>query len=376
VKKGGLQVLAIAALGLGLAFMGGFIAGRGNLILAKEAMGALRGEALYGLSSDEMDRAAVQGMIDNIPDPMAAYLSPELLDSFRGQIAGSEEVGLGIEAVRVRNGYYVCSVMERSPAQIGGVAKGDVIVTIDGAAVEDGKFFPTMVENQRVELCISRNGVVRTQALFAQKVAPFPDVEQKWLNENTGYVRIRSFTQTGMEEEAVKALMNCLARGVAILDLRHNPGGRLEAATSIAQMFVKKGETLLVLHEAGGKREILKSRGGSHTGCKLVVLVDQKSASAAEVLAGILKEYGAATIIGQTTYGKGTVQRVKTLCNGSGIRFTIAEYGLPSGEMIDGKGIVPDIAVIQSEIPGFALSVLQDEALQAALSHLAFSVNP
>ncbi len=372
MKGKSMQIYACAVLALFLSGMAGFILGRGSLILARETMEALKGEALYGLSAEELDQSAVRGMIDALPDPMAAYLTPEMLTEFERQIQGDQTAGLGIEMVCVSTGYYVCTVMENSPAQVGGIAKGDIIVSIDGLNVSEGASWPNFTDNQMVELGISRNGIVRMQVLFATSLDPFTDVEHKWLNDNTGYVRIRSFSQEGMEDQTLEALRAYLDTGNVILDLRHNPGGRLDAALTIAQAFVPRGETMLSLHEANGNREVYKSEDGSLCGKRLIVLVDNQSASAAEVLAGILHGYGAALIVGQQTYGKGTVQRVVGLNNGAGIRFTMAEYVLPGDLYIDGVGITPDFIAAPEEIPGWAKAPIRDEMLQIALSQAIF----
>ena len=335
----------------------------------------LKNGSLYGISAEELDKSAVCGMIDALPDPMAAYLTPKMMTDFAQQIQGGQTVGLGIEMVRVAQGYYVCTVMENSPAQIGGIAKGDIIVSIDGACVAEGAHWPVFAEDQMVALDISRNDIVRTQILFAALLSPFADVEQKWLNDNMGYVRIRSFSQEGMEEQTLNALRTFLEKGDAVLDLRHNPGGRLDAALTIAQAFVPKGEPMLTLHEAEGNREVYRSKDGSLCGSRLIVLVDGQSASAAEVLAGILHDYGAAVIVGQQTFGKGTVQRVVQLNNGGGIRFTMAEYVLSGEQGIDGVGITPDLTVTPDEIPGWAKAPGRDEILQFALAQVAFA-NP
>lgn len=242
--------------------------------------------------------------------------------------------------------------------------------------MDKGAVWPVCVQDEKIELVISRNGSERTQNVFAMALDPFPDVEQSWLDQSIGYVRIRSFTQNKMETQVLDALRKFLQTGAAVLDLRHNPGGRLDAAITIAQAFVPKGKLLLTLNEAGNKTETYRSGGGSLSGKKLYILVDEQSASASEILAGILQDYGNAVLIGVKTYGKGTVQRVAALKNGGGIRFTVAEYVLPSGLKIDGKGLTPDIITADEEIPGWAYVHSRDEMLQIALQRISESEAP
>ncbi len=376
MKRRPFQAYACMALGLILCGMLGFLWGRGSLILARQAMEALQSEAYYGVSADELDQAAVKGMLDALPDPMAGYLTPQSMDSFAQHLQGQKAIGLGLESVRVAQGYFIASVIENSPAQIGGIAKGDIVVAINGVRVDKGAVWPVCVQDEKIELVISRNGTERAQNVFPVPINSFPDVEHSWLDDTTGYVRIRSFTQNGMETQVISALEKCFQKGTAVLDLRHNPGGRLDAAIAIAEAFVPKGKLLLTLNESGNKTETYRSRGGSLSGKKLYILVDEQSASASEVLAGILQDYGCAVIIGIKTFGKGTVQRVAQLKNGGGIRFTVAEYVLPSGSKINGKGLTPDIATADEEVPGWAYAHSRDEVLQSALQEISKSEAP
>lgn len=376
MKQRSVQAYACMALGLILCSMLGFMWGRGSLIIARQAIEALQSESYYDISADELDQAAVKGMLGVLPDPMAGYLTPQSMDSFAQHLNGQKTIGLGLESVRIAQGYYIASVLENSPAQIGGIAKGDIVVAINGVSVDKGAVWPVCVQDEKIELVISRNGSERTQNVFAMALDPFPDVEQSWLDQSIGYVRIRSFTQNKMETQVLDALRKFLQTGAAVLDLRHNPGGRLDAAITIAQAFVPKGKLLLTLNEAGNKTETYRSGGGSLSGKKLYILVDEQSASASEILAGILQDYGNAVLIGVKTYGKGTVQRVAALKNGGGIRFTVAEYVLPSGLKIDGKGLTPDIITADEEIPGWAYVHSRDEMLQIALQRISESEAP
>ncbi len=370
MKRRTIQAYACAVLGVFLSGMLGFLWGRGSLIIAKQTMDILKEDAYFGTTAEDLDRAAVQGMLESLSDPMATYLTKQNMESFASHLQGEKTIGIGIELVRTVQGFYVSAVQENSPAQVGGIARGDVIVAINGMRVDKGAVWPILEQDEKVELTISRNGTQRTQNVFASAVDPFPDVEQTMISDTIGYIRIRSFTQQGMETLVVNALKDTLKKGSAILDLRHNPGGRLDAALAIAQVFVPKGQALLTLNESGNRKEVYRSGDGSLSAKRIIILVDEQSASASEVLAGILQDYGKATVIGTKTYGKGTVQRVAALKNGGGIRFTVAEYILPSGAQINGKGLTPDKVTPGEEIPGWAVAQSRDEMLQLAVQEI------
>ena len=262
MKRRPILAYACVALSVILSGMLGFLWGRGSLIVARQTLDILNKDAYYGTTKEELDQAAVQGMLQVLSDPMAAYLTRQNMQAFDSHLQGEKTIGIGIETVRISKGYFVSAVLENSPAQLGGIAKGDVVVAINGLGVDKGALWPALEQGEKIELTISRNGADRTQNVFACAIDPFPDVQTSRISGNIGYVRIRSFTQKGMEAQAISALKECLKTGSVVLDLRHNPGGRLDAALAIAQLFVPKGQTLLTLKESGNRREVYKSEDG------------------------------------------------------------------------------------------------------------------
>lgn len=371
MKRRNVEWMACMVLMLFIAAGAGFAVGRGSLIQSRQVQRAIVEDAYYAVPAEVLDSAAASAMMQVLSDPMAGYLNQTQMQAFDDKLTGQQTIGLGMETARVAQGYFVTQVQDASPAALAGLARGDIVTAINGKRVQDGAQWPQWTEGERVVLHVLRGGVEREQVVFAQRIQPFDDVYTEQLTPDVYYMRLRTFAQEDMAQKAIQALCALHPDCAIILDVRGNPGGRLDHAVDIAQQFVPKGETLLTLCKANDATETIVSEGGALIGRNVVVLQDGQSASAAEILAGILQNYGAAHVIGEVSYGKGTVQKVKAISGGCGIRYTVAEYALPRSGRIQGVGVLPDESVPSAaEVPGWALSHAQDTQLQAALTYL------
>jgi carboxyl-terminal processing protease len=314
--------------------------------------------------------AAIHGMITEL-DPHSAFLGPaefrRLDDSSRGRYGG---VGIDLEAdarrIRVRQVY------EHGPAGQAGIRAGDQIVAIDGEHIWDWPLHDAMAAlrgepGTEVRLRVKTGDETPRDFSLAREYIPVPSVESELLEGDIGYFRISQFHQESLfdMEDAVNELQDAIdtpLRG-AILDLRNNLGGVVKQAVAVADGFLDEG-LITYTHSRyqATQLEFSAKPGEWLPGVPLAVLVNRGTASASEVLAGALQDHGRGVIVGEKTYGKGSLQSVLALRNGSGLRLTTAYYFTPSGASIQGEGIQPDIVVEDTED--------QETALRAALKYL------
>lgn len=310
-------------------------------------------EENYVTTVDEQNliRGAIRGMLSTL-DPHTVYMSPEVYHELKVDTSGRFD-GIGIE-VTLRDGWLtVVSPIKGSPAEEAGVQSGDRIVRINGHPTKDLNLSEsvTMMRGKRgshVILTIARQGVKNPfDVAITRKIIKVPSVTFHLEGSNIGYAAISSFQQ-GTGRALEKALKEMEAAGPLpglVLDLRKNPGGLLEQAVEVSDLFLDHG--VIVTTESRGQ-EIDRREAhdvGTEPDYPLVVLVDGGSASAAEIVAGALQDNKRATVIGTTSFGKGSVQTVIDLDDGSGLKITIARYLTPSGRVIQDQGIKPDIVV-------------------------------
>ena len=303
-------------------------------------------------SDHKLVENAIRGMVSGL-DPHSAYLDSEEFDEIRLSTMGTYP-GVGIEVAADGSTVKILHSIAGSPAELAGIRAGDLISKIDGADV--GADAQGAIERMRgkagttVRLTILRpsTGAMKDYTLKRAEVE-VRTVDQRMLEAGIGYVRITSFSETTPQDlgRAVTTLQQESPRGLRglVLDLRDNPGGVLEAGVAVADAFLDHG----VIVSADGRTpdarfEMSATPGDLLDGAPLVVLVDGGTASAAEIVAGALKDHGRAQIIGHRTYGKGTVQTVMPLSRGA-LKLTTSRYFTPSGTSIQGKGILPDIAI-------------------------------
>ena len=293
---------------------------------------------------------AISGMVKTLDDPHSIYLDPKMYELMRSHTEGSFG-GVGIVMGFKDNKITVISVMEGTPSEAAGIKTGDEIIAVDGTPTNEIEPEEVVLHirgeiGTDVTLKIRRVGeedkdyVVRRATIQVHTVAGqmLPDTD------GIGYIRIASFSEHTADEfkDAYHALENEGVKGM-IIDLRENPGGLVTSCVAIANMVVPKGPVVSVVQK-DGRREEYESEL-SEEKYPLVVLIDGNSASASEILAGALQDTGAATIVGQTSYGKGSVQVILPLYDDDALKLTIAKYYTPSGRSIDGTGIEPDVRV-------------------------------
>jgi carboxyl-terminal processing protease len=313
----------------------------------------------YGTIPSEQDRVygATRGMVATYGDPNTAFIEPKLASIFREDMSGSFE-GIGA-AVRMNEmgQVVIAEPFVGQPAAKAGLLRGDVILAVDKKSLDGMSLYEAISlirgpAGTTVVLNVARQGVDKpfdvsvVRARIENKV-----VDSKMLSGNIGYVSLSEFSR-GASSKIADAIRSLEAEGQLkglVLDLRDNPGGLLDEAGLVASQFIDKG-TVTIEREKGGKEQVLEAQpGGVALDVPLVLLVNRGSASASEIVAGAIKENGRGKLIGEQTFGKGTVQMPQTLSDGSELRVTIAEWLTPNKEQINGQGIVPDIVVERTQ---------------------------
>lgn len=322
----------------------------------------------------------LKGLVQSLEDPYSQYLTVDEYASFTQQTAGIYG-GIGVIVTPGEDNYItVVSPIEDTPGERAGLKTGDKILKVNG----DEFFADTMDNavkvmkgkpNTPVTLTIGRKDKDNNNQIFDLEIIReeirLVTVKSNIIDDNIGYIKLTSFDELTYED--FKANLNGLeAEGVKglIIDLRNNPGGLLNITANIADEFL--GEADIVYTETkSGQREYLKSKKGK-TDLPLVLLVNGGSASASEILAGAMQDHKRGELVGTTTFGKGVVQRIKPLPDGSGIKLTISEYFTPNGTNIHGVGIVPDVVVeLNEDVEEIGVNnITNDNQLQKALEVL------
>lgn len=304
------------------------------------------------ISDDVLLEGAVKGMVNSVGDPYTIFFNPEEFKDFNDDGSGNY-VGIGV-MVGIKNDMItVITPFEESPAFEAGLRAGDVIKKVNGISFE-GKDMDKAVsiirgkEGEPVTLTIERNNVEKDLEIVRRNIV-INNVEKEMLDNNIGLVTLKQFTD-GTGDQVEQAFNELKTSGAEkyILDLRGNPGGFLNEAIDIASLFIPKGDIVLYTIDKSENRKDYLSKGGDFVGSDLVLLVDEGSASASEVLSGALKDYGRAKIVGNKTFGKGIVQQAFTVGKDEGLKVTVSSYFSPKGNVIHEKGVTPDITV---EIP-------------------------
>ena len=321
-----------------------------TLKVFSEVLTLVRQNYVESTNSRELIFGAIRGMLEGL-DPHSSFMPPELYKEMQVETQGSFG-GLGIE-ITVRERYLtVVAPIEGTPADRAGIVAGDRIIRIDGAATKD----MTLVDAVRklrgpkgtpVTITILREDQDPFDVTVTRDIIEVHSVRTSDLGDGIGYIRLISFqerTSRDLQDE-LKALREKGMRGL-VLDLRNNPGGLLTQAVQIADLFLEKGK-LIVYTEGRAKSQNLSfvDQHDNPQDFPMVVLVNKGSASASEIVAGALQDHQRAVVVGTQTFGKGTVQTVIPLNDGSGLRLTTAKYFTPNKRAIDGAGLTPDIVV-------------------------------
>ncbi len=324
--------------------------------------------------SDAMD-AAINGVLQSL-DPYSAYMSPESFIEMETETSGKFG-GLGIEVGMEFGVVKVITPMDGSPAEREGVKAGDYIVKINETQVQ-GKTLLEAVELMRgpvgssLEITVRRKGVKKALVFkIVREIIEVKSVKSKIIDENVGYIRLTSFNENSSKQ--IKDKIKNFKRNKInkyVLDLRNNPGGLLSQAVKISDFFLNNGEIVSTKsRKSSENRKYFAKKGDIINGKTLIVLINYGSASASEIVAGALKEHKRAIVIGENSYGKGSVQSIIPLKNKGAIRLTISKYYLPSGKSISGTGIVPDIEVLESS-DDFRINTKTDNQLDFAIKLL------
>ena len=324
--------------------------------------------------SDVMDNA-INGVLQSL-DPYSAYLSPENLENMKIETSGKFG-GLGIEVGMEAGVVKVVSPIDDSPAFIAGVKAGDYIVKINDVQVQ-GKTLSEAVELMRgpvgssIQITVRRVGVKKAIVFdIKREIIKITSVKSEIISNSIGYLKLTSFNENSSDQikKKIKDLKKKNIKSV-ILDLRNNPGGLLSQAIKITDYFLDNGEIV----STTGRRESENRRwfateGDMIDGIPLLVLINYGSASASEIVAGALKDHKRAILVGENSYGKGSVQSIIPLKNNGAIRLTISKYYLPSGKSISEVGVTPDIKVVESE-DDFKANTDKDNQLNFAIKLL------
>lgn len=327
---------------------------------------------------------SVRGMVEALGDPYTVFLPPEDNEKFKEDMAGSFG-GVGIELGYKNNQLAVVAPLEGTPAQKMGVRAGDLIVHIkdENKKIDQDSLNLSLAEaveiirgpkGSKITLTLFREGAdkpIEVELIRDEIVIPRVTLEylEQEKNQKIAYIRLARFGDNTVEQweeiiDQIEQEKNQNSLGGIVLDLRNNPGGYLEGAIYIASEFLEGGAIVHQESASGNRQTFSVNRQGRLTKDPLVIIVNQGSASAAEIVAGALKEQRNIPIIGQTTFGKGTIQQSKELPDSSSVHITIARWLLPSGAQIHQKGIEPDIKIEDN------FTSEEDEALQAALDQL------
>ncbi len=322
----------------------------------------LFGEVLEKISKeyvDEVDQSksmdsAINGLLQSL-DPYSAYMTPESFEGMQTETSG-EFGGLGIEVGMEAGVVKVISPIDNTPASKAGLKAGDYIVKINNTQVQ-GKSLMEAVDLMRgpvgssIEITVRRRGVKKALIFnITREVIQVQSVKSELIDNNIGYIRLTSFNENSSEQ--IKEKINKLNKNKDlkgyILDLRNNPGGLLSQAIKISDFFLENGEIVSTRsRQASENRKWFAKKGDLTNGKTLIILINYGSASASEIVAGALKDHKRAIILGENSYGKGSVQSIIPLKNRGAIRLTIAKYYLPSGKSISEVGVTPDIEVAE-----------------------------
>ena len=322
--------------------------------------------------SDAMD-AAINGVLQSL-DPYSAYMSPEMFDDMQTETSG-QFGGLGIEVGMEHGVVKVISPIDNSPASRVGVKAGDYIVKINDIQVQ-GKSLTEAVELMRgpvgseIEITVRRRGVKKAIIFnITREIIKIASVKSKYIDNNIGYLRLTSFNENSSDQikKKIKEFNKKKDLKGYILDLRNNPGGLLSQAIKITDFFLEDGE---IVSTKGRKKSENKKwfakKGDLTNGKTLLILINYGSASASEIVAGALKDHKRAILVGESSYGKGSVQSIIPLRNKGAIRLTISKYYLPSGESISEVGVTPDIKIEESS-DAFVINTESDNQLNFAV---------
>jgi len=341
--------------------------------LFSQVLEKIQDDYVEEVDQSEIMDAAIDGVLQSL-DPYSSYMSPEVFEEMQTSTSG-EFGGLGIEVSMEAGVVKVITPLDDTPAAKAGIKSGDYIVKINGEQVQ-GKTLMQAVNlmrgpvNSSIEITVRRKGEKKARNFkITREVIEVKSVVSEIINNKIGYLRLRAFNENSdkqLKKEILKLEKNKRLQGY-VFDLRNNPGGLLSQAVKISDFFLNDGEIV----STKGRRErenrkFFAKEGDKINGKPLIVLINNGSASAAEIVAGALQDHKRAILLGETSYGKGSVQSIIPLENRGAIRLTISKYYLPSGKSISEIGVSPDIKVLE-EGEEFSINTDTDNQLNYAI---------
>ena len=344
--------------------------------LFSEVLEKINNEYVDEIDQSEVMDSAINGVLQSL-DPYSAYMNPEIYEEMQTETSG-EFGGLGIEVTMEAGVVKIITPIDDTPASRAGVKAGDYIVRINGEQVQ-GKTLMEAVNlmrgpvNTSIEITIRRKGLKKAKIFkIKREIIEIKSVASKLIEKEIGYLRLRAFNENSSNQ--LKKEISKLEKKENLLgyifDLRNNPGGLLSQAVQISDFFLDDGE---IVSTKGRKnrenRKFFAKKGDKINGKPLIVLINNGSASAAEIVAGALQDQKRAILLGESTFGKGSVQSIIPLKNKGAIRLTISKYYLPSGKSISEIGVSPDIMVEESE-ENFVINTDSDNQLNYAIKLL------
>ena len=342
--------------------------------LFSEVLEKIKDEYVEEVDQSEVMDSAINGVLQSL-DPYSSYMNPEIFEEMQTETSG-EFGGLGIEVSMESGVVKVIAPIDDTPASKAGIKAGDFIVKINGEQVQ-GKSLMEAVNLMRgpvdsaIEITIRRKGLKKAKVFkIVREIIEIKSVVAEIIDEKIGYLRLRAFNEnsdTQLKKEISKLEKNNKLTGY-VFDLRNNPGGLLSQAVRISDFFLNDGE---IVSTRGRKirenRKFFAKEGDKINGKPLIVLINNGSASASEIVAGALQDHKRAILLGETSYGKGSVQSIIPLKNRGAIRLTISKYYLPSGKSISEIGVSPDIKVLE-EGEEFSINTATDNQLNYAVN--------
>jgi len=338
-----------------------------------EVLNKINKEYVDDIDQSKTIDAAINGVLQSL-DPYSSYMSPEVFNEMQTETSG-QFGGLGIEVGMEAGVIKVISPIDNTPASKAGIKAGDYIVKIDGIQVQ-GKSLTEAVETMRgpvgsgIEITVRRRGVKKALIFnITREIIEIQSVKSELLSDKIGYIRLTQFNENSSSQIKKKIIEFKKKNNMKgyILDLRNNPGGLLTQAITISDFFLNNGEIVSTKsRKKFENRKWFAKKGDLINGKPLIIITNYGSASASEIVAGALKDHKRAIIIGEHSYGKGSVQSIIPLKNKGAIRLTISKYYLPSGKSISGVGVTPDIEIIE-ESKDFKMNTKTDNQLNFAL---------
>ena len=344
--------------------------------LFSEVLDKINKQYVEEVDQGEAMDSAINGVLQSL-DPYSAYMTPEMFKSMATETSG-EFGGLGIEVGMEAGVVKVISPIDNSPASEAGIKPGDYIVKINNTQVQ-GKSLSEAVDLMRgpvgsdIQITIRRIGEKKAlNFTITRQIIEVSSVKTEIKQDNVGYIRLTSFNENSSDQ--IKKEINKFKKNkdieYYILDLRNNPGGLLSQAIKISDFFLQSGEIVSTKGRKDNEnRKWFAKKGDIINNKTIVVLINYGSASASEIVAGSLKDHKRAILIGQRTYGKGSVQSIIPLNNNGAIRLTVSKYYLPSGDSISEVGVLPDFE-IEEENNEFMINTETDNQLKFALKLL------